>query len=388
MKNYVSKLNDRNLQRKRESGLTTYALYSVVVILLYKITELYPLIPLKKHFFEVIEILGPTFNICVGVLIICSVYSSTNNYISSLRIKLSSKNTNLLEETLNSVILLLPFTACLTTSIIQIINNSINNWYYIIFSIIQLLFLVVLISVILSENKKSNNQSIEILDGTGQKSNDKDALSIFTYSFSILIIIYSLHNIFTHSSALGKLNILIFGVFIYAIPCVIITILEIRKKDGFTAALENLEYEINVQNLDNNEIKIRLQQNYLGFLLNDWIIYNLQLIDDFKLDISKIKSEIETMKLELTKVDKNLYAIEYDGRVKNINKKENQIKVQIRTFYIQKTKEIESFLNDSQIDFSERMKLFNLYETLSKELENHEKEIAMKKPDSSNISSS
>lgn len=37
MKDFISKLNDRNLQRKRESGLTSYVIYSIFILILYKL---------------------------------------------------------------------------------------------------------------------------------------------------------------------------------------------------------------------------------------------------------------------------------------------------------------------------------------------------------------
>ena len=37
MRNFISKLNDRNLQRKRESGITSYVLYSILILCIYKL---------------------------------------------------------------------------------------------------------------------------------------------------------------------------------------------------------------------------------------------------------------------------------------------------------------------------------------------------------------
>ena len=37
MKSFITKLNDRNIQRKRESGVTSYVLFSVLILALYKV---------------------------------------------------------------------------------------------------------------------------------------------------------------------------------------------------------------------------------------------------------------------------------------------------------------------------------------------------------------
>lgn len=41
MKDFISKLNDRNLQRKRESGFTSYVIYSVFLLVLYKLFKIF-----------------------------------------------------------------------------------------------------------------------------------------------------------------------------------------------------------------------------------------------------------------------------------------------------------------------------------------------------------
>ncbi|WP_395047329.1 hypothetical protein [Flavobacterium sp.] len=372
MKNYVSKINDRNLQRKRESGLTTYALYSILIIIFYNLTKIYPLIPIKKKYWEVLTVIIPTFNIYLGILIIIMVYSSTTNHISSIRVKLNSTNNNLLDEIILCSIILIPLSASLTVTIHEYNSLSITNWYLIIMSILLLLFTFIIIGIISSERKKVN-KSIEIYEGTGNRADDKNWLSIFFYVLGFSIIIYSGFNLLLNTTNIGKLNVLIFGILIYSIPCLVIKILDLREKDNFTSALENLEYEINVNKLNDDEIRIRLQQNYFGFLLNDWIIYNFQLIEDFNLNIDEQRSNLDITKTELKNIDIKQYPIEHVGRTTKIKETEVSIAKQINSFYNQKIKEIESFWYDSEIEYADRMELYKLHFKFNEEFQKHKK---------------
>jgi hypothetical protein len=40
MRDYITKLNDRNLQRKKATGFTNYVLYSLIIIIAFKIIDL------------------------------------------------------------------------------------------------------------------------------------------------------------------------------------------------------------------------------------------------------------------------------------------------------------------------------------------------------------
>ncbi|GAA6766708.1 hypothetical protein AAFH68_26510 [Flavobacterium sp. CGRL1] len=140
MKNYVGKLIDRNLQRKRESGFTTYALYSILVLITYKITQLYSIIPLKKSFWEVLSLITCSLNIYFAFIIIVLIYGSTNKYKSNLIIKLKSNDDGLLYDLVSYIILLVPIIICLATTVNNYYSSK-KNTYFIIISIIYILIL-------------------------------------------------------------------------------------------------------------------------------------------------------------------------------------------------------------------------------------------------------
>ncbi|MFN3754028.1 hypothetical protein [Flavobacterium sp.] len=362
MKNYVSKLNDRNLQRKRESGMTSYVLYSIVIIVLYKIFEFYPLIPFRKSFWEILPLLVCTFNFILGFVIIRMVYMQTSNHVSNLRIFLNSNSIHLLDEVLLYSLLLIPSVSTIVVSI-RNYHNNIENGYFITMSIILLIFLILIFGLLNSE-KNSKNSYLEIFDGTGERTNDRDKWSIIVYLISLFFIIFSAYTLFNFQTNIAKINVFLFGVFFYALPCILLEILELRESDNFTQSLENLEYEINVRGLSDEEIKIRLQQNYYGFYISDWINYNSQLFEDIKLDFEKKQANIQLEEVKLSKIDKELFPDEYRIKSKDISTSKVQSIRELNSFCFKKLQEMSTILNNDQLNGAEKTEIYNFYKNI------------------------
>ena len=90
MRNFISKLNDRNLQRKRESGVTSYVLYSILILCLYKLFKHLE----KINFSEIINFSENLILFCCYVsngliailIIISSLFDVKEKIFSNLRI--------------------------------------------------------------------------------------------------------------------------------------------------------------------------------------------------------------------------------------------------------------------------------------------------------------
>jgi hypothetical protein len=164
----------------------------------------------------------------------------------------------------------------------------------------------------------TNKKVYDILKGNGQKDTFDIILEIalfFIYSF---LILFSLYYIFIYELAYSKLNVFLFGSLLFLAMLIVIKIMGLRKDDAFSSDLENLEYEINVKNLNNDEIKLRLQKQYMGFLLSEWTVYHLHLINtDFK-TFNDTLSLIIVKRNELNQMDKGKYPHEYKARTSEI----------------------------------------------------------------------
>jgi hypothetical protein len=372
MRNYISKINDRNIQRKRESGLTTYALFSVLIIILYKIIQLYPKIQFKESFWQVTIILTYTFNILFAFLVIYWVYEMTLGDFSSSRVMVkTSQKERLLEHILDLSISLIPMVSNIAVWAYYFFLLQKFNWYFFVLSA-SFLFIVVMDIVISFQESKIKKQ-YEVIEGTGTVGTDKNILSILFYTISCVCISISFWSIFNETLISNKLNIMVFGVLFFSIPYLLDIIIELRKTDNFAVALENLEYEINVRNLTDDEIRERLQKNYMGFLLIEWVNYNITELDKFKTEIDKQIEELQVLKEDIENLDAILYPIEYEGRKGNYDKRKMDISKNIESFFKGKLHEIRDVWTDSKLDGNERKELFKLYDKMKSEFETYKR---------------
>ncbi|GGB73936.1 hypothetical protein GCM10007424_12280 [Flavobacterium suaedae] len=196
----------------------------------------------------------------------------------------------------------------------------------------------------------------------------KDKNTFTNYMMVIIagyIIVESLTKIISYKITY-KYDLFIICSTIYFCLIILDKIIELNKKDIYTVNLENLEYEIYVKDLQDDKIREILQQNYMGYLLNDWINY----IDDtIKEELSKFKKEFERLKkrkenLDLT-IDKQKYPLEYDGRIKILNEEFEILRDKTSPFFKTLLKDVKGALkNSNSLDNMEKKDLGNLHNKL------------------------
>ncbi|VXB79753.1 conserved membrane hypothetical protein [Flavobacterium sp. 9AF] len=370
MKNYVSKLIDRNLQKKRESGITSYVLYSVLILVFYKLTQLYSVIPFKKDFWDVFIIFTTTLNICLGLFFIISIYFETTKHTSSIRIKLNNNKRNLLDELLIILVIFLPFGFSSLLAYHDYFYLNTSNWYSIIISILEFIFFIITFSLLKYERK--NRNKIEITEGSTLTNDDRNWFSVTVYLLGAFIIIYSIINLHCVNSNIPKLNILIFSILFYSVFFIVLKIFQLKESDNFINALEKFEYEINMKNLSDNDIRIELQKNYFGFLISDWIKYNYDLINSFENEtdkefaylIDESVADLQKRAHEFSQKNKSSISFIEQNKNSNILKLEKDIINKKNRFYYSKLKEIEGFYDNSEIEGDQKIELTHLRETL------------------------
>lgn len=372
MKNYISKLNDRNIQRNRESGFTTYALISALIIDLYNIVEIYPKIPFKERFFDVILVIVYALNIYIFFAAIYSFYSFSFGHFSSIRIiHKSNRNESLVEEFLQLSIILIPCVGNLFVLVYSYIYLDNIQYYFLIMSLI-FLFIVVLFLIITTKDNKLN-KSYEIFEGTGRNGTDKDAPTIIIYLIGTIVISFSSYSVCSVSASISKRYIMVFCLLVYAVPFILSKIISLSKKDRYSKALENLEYEINMSNLNDNQIKQKLQENYMGFLLLDWINLKLNNFNVFVKEVDNLFNNIEIEKNELKGIDSCKYPIECEGRKEKIKNAESELRAKISNYFNINFKEIQDIWIDIKLDSNERLELHSFWNKLNDEFKKYKK---------------
>jgi len=375
MRDYISKLNDRNLQRRRESGLTTYALYSILIFIIYRIIEQYPSVPITSNFNEVFRIFAYTVNGGFFIFFIYLIYSIGTGHLSPARLVLKPSNeSSLLETAIDYFVTgLLPLSVNLYFAIQIYLSAGEFSIYFIVFTLI---FLTATFFYLFDELKNRKISVVyEIFDGTGSRTDDRNLISGLFYVLSLVSIVVTFYQIYAYRGSFSKLNVMTFTFLILAIPLILMEIIDLRKSDGFSKALENLEYEVYVRDLKDDQIREKLQKNYLGFLLLDWISLKLKEVEEFESDQDQKLEEIKKLEADLAGIDSEVYAIEHKGRREIIEAEKKKYKDGAIGFYSNNLREFERIWRKREIEVTERAEFNNLAEKIAEAVKKYDKEI-------------
>ena len=342
MKEYITKLIDRNLQRKRESGITNYALYSILIILIYKIIESIPRIAFNYDKVNILMIIGFSYNLFLSIFMVLISTNDTKKRKNDLKIYYKDRNSNF-EIGIFLIGILMP-------SILNFINffNSFGfdsniQVYFLATSVISIFLIAVFISILFY----SREQKLDI------KGEDLDAGIIYNLVFYTLIVLSITSSVFFlytfKSFTIRKFDIFLFALYLFGIYVVMEKIIEASNNDNLIKSLEDLEYEIYVKGLDDSEIKNKLQSNYFGFLLQDWIDLKheeLKIFEEYHIDCcEKIKADEK----ELLTIDCSKYAIECEGRQNQIIENKKNLAKDTANFYSNKIKQIQNVVNTKKL---------------------------------------
>lgn len=369
MRNYITKINDRNLQRKKATGITNYVLYSLLIIVVFKLINLLPKINTNFTSLSFVEIIMYSLNSSLAIYMIYHSFLSSIGNSSSLRVLKNSKQSESYFKPLIEALLYITPTIPTGYLIWNNFNSDSNQFpkYLILMSILSALNIIVSIIILFSQDKSK----YKIYKGTDDTKSI--TLSMIFLIISLIVIVCSINSLFNLNSVLDKLNIFIFGFLSFSILVIMERIVDNFSSDVFTKDLENLEYEAYVKNLSDNQIRHVLQHKYMGFLINDWIINKEGEITSKLNLINQIKENLVKEKNELIKIDKEKYSIEYNGRKEKIENEELNLEMEILTFFNDNINEVdEIFKKDHNINNSESEKLLKL----KKELENNLKTLS------------
>ena len=326
-KNFISKLNDRNLQRKRESGMTSYVLYSALLFCIYKLY--------KNTFYyfqnlENLEIHNSIFlvsfvsNSMVALYFIAMSFRPEKNVFSNFTtIKYDKSNISFYGYVLMITFFLIPASSTFFSVIYR--TENLNIEYYFVLVILNIISIVIVLKSILKKN------NIKIVKSSTDEDNKPIEALLFFISCGVIIfsLIMSIKVELFEKFIFIKIILLL-----YVILFIFDRIIDQNKSDDNTFNLENFEYEIYLKNLTDDQIREKLQENYVGYFIDYWIDFNNKKYNDFSYNI---ENKIENIKLELQKldqdVDKKKYPIEFDGRKKQIlGNFQDKLKIEVSNF--------------------------------------------------------
>ncbi len=325
---YISKLNERNLQRQRASGFTIWAIIGVFVFLILdlidKIIEINSSVDLKLYL--VIILSGLSF-VCISITLLMvslTMYSKSNS-IRRFDSTIYSKSFLINFVPLSLVFLVLSFTSLKAAGFAATIN--ISPWIFWAF------FLGFAVNGIypfinkLYQIRKSSKAKIPYPEISMFSLRTKRLTSIIYAIFAIVILlcVYLTYQSISlplkdqQISLLIKTSIEILGSFIIFIA-IFWNIGSSNRHDW----LENLEMEIYLNNLTESQIVEKLESEYIGIDIFKWILKRQEKHNTTATKFFNSLKE-ETPKIEELKKIDGSFKHEIAGRRDEICKRVNNI---------------------------------------------------------------
>lgn len=272
---YISKLNDRNLQRQRASGFTLWAIFGVMAFLILDLIDKIPIVIDSQElwFYFIIILVGVIDLFILIQLLLISIMLYSENHKSRRLYPLAGSRSSTVGVLLISSFYFL-FSIINLKAANLIIELKKSPYFFWIFSIF--LSLIAIISIFTEAYKliKSYSSKISYPKISTPSIEMKYLISIFCMIISItgLVFFYITYKDIsftlrsTDISLLLKTSIEIVGFFII----IMAYFQNIISKNKFQW-LEDLEEEINLENLTESDIRERLERDYIGVGILKWL---------------------------------------------------------------------------------------------------------------------
>ena len=319
---YIAIINDRNLQKKQTSGFTQWAILGILAYLILDFCDKIPLIfssPEVKFYSIIILAIILNFSLCAILLFFSITVPSEIPKMRRLSSKISSNSSLVLYLPSVFILLFSAFINLEAANYMKIIN--LNPWPLRAFSIYFAFTAIISISQKINQYRISKKAKFSYPEICEFSNKIRIAISIIAAIISItgILILYIAYwgisiPIETNDISLAlKTGFEIVGFFLL----VLIFFDNISSSNKYKW-LENLETEIYLEDLSENEIKEKLDREYLGVKILKWISLQdgkINTITSEFLDL--IKEETENLE-SITTIDKS-FQHERIGRLEEID---------------------------------------------------------------------
>lgn len=325
LKDYIVKLNDRNIQRQRETGFTLYAILGAIVFCVF-------------YLIDNIDIPTAIYNDYNYLNI--AVFISNASFLLSLFYL--SYETASRRQTLTKIfpykrplkidISDYPFfISLLTIGILNcwLLGYSQNTWHKVFLWVFLLLtflniispFVITLYGFYKRNKKRKNGQSIEEFDFTFF---NKKAIRIFSIAFLIYATTLSIFWIIVASTIDFKLepkliaSISKYVIIYFSLHYLIKVAMDIKSKEHDNNQLEDFEKEIFFEDISNEDIAKKYEKDFDGIPFSKWITEKqVELMNFFDQKRQAFLAQ-DILITRIDSIDKNKYPYEFSGRLQDI----------------------------------------------------------------------
>lgn len=339
LKDYIVKLNDRNIQRRRETGFTFYAILGA----------------LGFCSFHLIDNLSVSFGLFANTSwLVIALYCSNLLFILSLfffaflisnkqerKAKIfGNKRTPSVEIGDIPVYIIYGSIATLNFYVLSKSDNSLINSYLWIFGILTILnaispFIIGFGRSIRRYLKRRKGQSIERLQFTLFNSLQVKVASTSLLIQGFLLLAFLLFTAFQMPKIPNPeivTSVVKFTVSYYLLLILLKIAMDIMTEKHDNKKMEEFEREIYVSNLTNEEIAYKFENEFDGIPFGKWLdTRHAEVMDFFNQkheEFVKFQSDI----VEVDKVDKANMSYEFEGRLGEIIQEQNRILAETDNF--------------------------------------------------------
>lgn len=370
LRDYIVKLNDRNIQRQRETGFTLYAILGAIIYCIYFLIDNLNALFIIKKTYDYFLVMTITSNLLFALFILSmSFHIKTRKkritkifpYQVPLKIEFSDI----------PIFLTFAIISYLNFFSIQFSPFKIFTWFLSVFGVIVTLnlvspFVAVLIRQIKLYRKQKKGHSVEKIDFTAfnQTTIKTFSISFFLYS----IVLFTLAGIsiansdlkfeVTQFSLIIKYTIIFYG-FLYLVKLAI----DIRTLQNRHTELEDFEKEIFFEKLSDEEIAKRFEHEFDGIPFSKWLTDKQnEIINHFDTKRQEfLKSDL--LLLNIDQIDKNKMPHEYIGRLDSVINEQSRLLSETSDFVQKISSAFKNLRNFGSLNDAEFVQL-NYIQTL------------------------
>jgi hypothetical protein len=375
LKDYIVKLNDRNIQRQRESGFTLYAIGAAVIYCVFYLIDNIKI----AYYFDLQENLKVavfTANLLFIISLLHIAYLSTIDRTLVAKIFPYQEPLSFDMGDLSLII---------SYALISMLNIYVYSKYFdttfiiflLVFAVIPLLNAISPIVITIYKHvrkliRKKKNQSSEAIDYTvNYNLAKKMGIGLVIYSSALTILyVFTWKSTYFDTEPQTMSEIIKFTVCCFSLLYLLNIAIEIHSKQNYNHLLEEFEKEIFYENIDNDEIAKRSELLFFGIPIKRWLEGKEREIAAFFDDRRKesLAQSVRIMSIESLSEQNEL-----DNLIKTIQDR-NTESIRIAKDYVQKINRNFSDLNQfAHLDKDEEKQLNDIILSLNLKIRDYNK---------------
>jgi uncharacterized membrane protein (DUF485 family) len=344
LKELVVKLNDRNIQRQRESGLTIYAIIAAIIYIIFELVKSTPKFigaPRQTDNLVILTIVGDAA-FALGYFLIF-IFGKTSTGFTKIFPK-----QNFMSYDSSFTPYLLFFGAVAFLNFQSFINSSSNSLIYFFFgSLMSLNFILPIIIQLVQWFKRGKPRVPEFTYLNSKRESFAKKVSVFYGTLLSVIVTVLVFKEQVNMSHLDIGNTVLFGTQLVGLFFGVAILIDLSSKRNYNDRLEELEKEIFLKNLSNDQIKSMLEEDYFGQDFKGWANSKMSAISEY---FSSLTSKLNKQAVDLEALVNSLGAKSEAAKLINNN-------VNSRALLVNE-------LIDYDKDFKKQIKLLKTYSSI------------------------